>query len=216
VFRIGTDRFVAAPGSLARTIAGSIGDKLRPRARIVLRRLLAVNKRRPSEIDPAKRALLRPGQNGGRVSNCFASLRCLSTKSSNIGADRPLSRRPEKLPAGNARLIQTAERQQSGRWQTESHLRHQAIHRRKAVDRLSNLTQLDWSLQAIESSQETARQQGSLSAPIVTPLGSIKIQQFLSCEANYQGVLFRCRFTGAQPDPGLTTDQAEPKLKLAA
>ncbi|MGA1343484.1 MAG: phage integrase central domain-containing protein, partial [Hyphomonas sp.] len=81
MFRTGTDRFVAAPGSLARTIAGSIGDKLRPRARIVLRRLLAVNKRRPSDIDPAKRALLRPGQNGGRVS----ILKCLRP----IWTDKP-------------------------------------------------------------------------------------------------------------------------------
>jgi antitoxin ParD1/3/4 len=29
----------------------------------------------------------------------------------------------------------------------------------------------------------------------VTPLGSIKIQQFQSSEANYQRVLFRCRFS---------------------
>ncbi len=41
-------------------------------------------------------------------------------------------------------------------------------------------------MQAIESSQETARQQGSLSAPVVNPLGSIKIQKFQSCETNDQ------------------------------
>ena len=40
-----------------------------------------MNKRRPSEIDPAKRALLRPGQNGGRVS----ILKCLRP----IWTDKP-------------------------------------------------------------------------------------------------------------------------------
>lgn len=142
VLRPGTDRFVAAPGSLARAIANSIGDKLRARARIVLRRLLAAKKRRPSEIDTTKRARLRPGQNGGRVSNCFAAVRCLRTNSPNMGTDRPLSSRTDKLPAGNARVLQSAERQQSGRWQTKSRLCYPAIHRRLATLTLMEFSSL--------------------------------------------------------------------------
>jgi hypothetical protein len=46
------------------------------------------------------------------------------------------------------------------------------------------------SSQAIESNQERPRRQGSISAPVVTPLGSVKIQQFQSCEVNYQGAHF--------------------------
>ena len=45
-----------------------------------------MNKRWPSEIDPAKRALLRPGQNGGRVS----ILKCLRP----IWTDKPETARP--------------------------------------------------------------------------------------------------------------------------
>ena len=140
VFRVGTDRFVAAPGSLARTIASSSGDKLRAQARIVLRRSPEAKKRRSSEMDTTKRARLRPGRDGRRVSNRFAVQRCLRAKSSNMGTDRLLSRRTDNIPAENARVIQTAERQQSGRWQTESRFVYQAIHRRLRSSPVSGRT----------------------------------------------------------------------------
>jgi hypothetical protein len=113
---------------------------LRAQARIVLRRSPEAKKRRSSEMDTTKRARLRPGRDGRRVSNRFAVQRCLRAKSSNMGTDRLLSRRTDNIPAENARVIQTAERQQSGRWQTESRFVYQAIHRRLRSSPVSGRT----------------------------------------------------------------------------
>ena len=123
--------------------------------------LSPAKQRRPSEMDRAKRARLRPGRNGGCVSNCFAAKRSLRMKSSNMGTDRPLSRRTDKLPAGNARVIQTAERPQSGRWQTESRFAYQAIHRRERSSAASERTAA-WELTRCRPSQRFPATSGAV------------------------------------------------------